>query len=93
MDNLDRDKKPLTWGHGGDRRQTGAGDTEVTVGSPGAEGDKAWLVGGDLAVDPCLIFGHPRVYSREIGQGASSTKAHHSTHNPLVILFAHQRST
>ena len=65
----------------------------VAVSSHRAEVDEAGLVGGDGTVDPSLIFRHSGVYSREIGQGTSSTKAHHSRQDPLQTLFAHQRTT
>ena len=68
-------------------------ESSVAVGSRGAEVDEAGLVGGDDTVDPSLIFRHSGIYSREIGQGTSYTKAHHSRQDPLQTLFAHQRTT
>ena len=92
----DQDKGTLTCGGGcgaGARRLGATVESGVAVGSHGAEVDKAWLVGGDLTEDPWLIFGHSGIYRREIWQGTSSTKTHHSRLDPQWTLSAHQRTT
>lgn len=65
------------------------GDIEVRVSPTGGEGDKAWLVSADLAVDPGLVLGHSGVHSWEICCGTALSETHNPRLDPDLTLFAH----
>lgn len=69
--------------------QTSTGDTEVAVSPSGREGDEAWLVAGDMTVDPGLILGHSGVDSWDIRLGTTDSKTHNSLLDPETVLLAH----
>lgn len=55
--------------------------------SSGRASDKARRVAGDLAVDPGLVLGHSSIDSREIGLSTAISKTHHSSLDPLGVVF------
>lgn len=69
--------------------KTSTGDTEVRISPTGGEGDVAWLVTGDLGVDPGLVLRHSCVHSWEICLGTPVAKTHNARLDPASTLFAH----
>lgn len=80
----------LTWSDGW---QAGTRHTQVAIRPIGREGDEAWLVAGNMAVDPGVILRHSGVDAWEIRQSTAFSKAHNAPLDPAAPLLHHQRAS
>jgi len=70
---------------------------EVNVMKPistiGGERNEAWLVGGDMLIDPVLVLRNSGIHTRKVGFSTTLAKAHNSRLDPERTLFADHRTT
>lgn len=89
LEEIEREENRREGDECGPSGQCITGDIEVRVSPTGGEGDKAWLVSADLAVDPGLVLGNSGVHTREICQSTAVAKTYNARLDPASTLFAH----